>query len=275
MTGTYAHRLWSTPNPRWKILISWPNWTHNAGPVVWTPDRRLFLDTFVGKFLGEHGARWCISKWTGMLPALEILYLPYHARMATTHILYLHGFRSSPASKKAQAMAAAVKSRMPEVVWYCPALSPSPERATQDVMNAIEDWPRETMTIVGSSLGGFYATFLAEKWGCKAVLLNPAIRPSRDLAHQLGELTQWHDPEQHFVFETKHVDELQALEIAGITRPERYFAVIAKGDEVLDWKEMTGHYPGIRCKLLAGGDHALSDFEAHMNEIFAFMQRTP
>jgi len=192
--------------------------------------------------------------------------------MPTTHILYLHGFRSSPASVKAQKMALAVKSRMPDAIWHCPALPPSPEQAMQEVMASISDWPRGTMTVIGSSLGGFYATWLAEKLGCKAVLLNPAVRPSRDLAHQLGEHAHWHDPEQHFVFETKHVQELQTMELAHITRPERYFAVIAKGDEVLDWNEMTGHYRGIQCKLLPGGDHALSDFDDHIEEIFEFIQ---
>lgn len=142
----------------------------------------------------------------------------------------------------------------------------------QEVVTAIHGWPCETMTVIGSSLGGFYATWLAERLGCKAVLLNPAVRPSRDLANQLGEHAQWHDPEQHFVFETKHVQELQTMEMANITHPERYFAVIAKGDEVLNWQEMASHYPGIRRKLLSGGDHALSNFDEHLDEIFEFMQ---
>ena len=132
------------------------------------------------------------------------------------------------------------------------------------VLEATADWPLATTAVIGSSLGGFYATWLAERWSCKAVLLNPAVRPARDLAAHLGNQTVWHDPEQHFVFEAAYVDELIALEIAQISRPERYYAVIAKGDEVLDWREMTGHYGGATIKLLPAGDHALSDYDQHI-----------
>ena len=191
--------------------------------------------------------------------------------MSTTHLLYLHGFRSSPASTKARLTAAAIAHRYPSVIWLCPALPASPKRAMDGVLRATADWPLATTAVMGSSLGGFYATWLAERWGCKAVLLNPAVHPARDLAAHLGEQTLWHDPDQHFVFESKFVDELRALVVAHISRPERYCAVIAKGDEVLDWQEMTGHYPGAAIKLLPGGDHALSDYDQHLDELLDFL----
>lgn len=189
----------------------------------------------------------------------------------TTHLLYLHGFRSSPASTKARMTAAAVAKHFPAVTWLCPALPPSPSHAMQEVLLSIADWPRESMAVVGSSLGGFYATWLAERIGCKAVLLNPAVKPARDLATQLGDQTSWHDPEQHFVFDTSHVDELRSMEVEHISQPGRYFAVIAKGDEVLDWREMSAHYPGARIKLLSNSDHALTDYDLHLNEVLAFL----
>jgi predicted esterase YcpF (UPF0227 family) len=191
--------------------------------------------------------------------------------MPTTHLLYLHGFRSSPASTKARMTAAAVAQRLANVRWLCPSLPISPKQAMSDVLHATADWPKATTAVIGSSLGGFYATWLAERWGCKAVLLNPAIRPARDLAAHLGDQTVWHDPEQHFVFEAAYVDELKALEIACITLPQRYFAVIAKGDEVLDWQEMAGHYGGVAIKLLAGSDHALSDYDQHLHAVLDFL----
>ncbi len=187
--------------------------------------------------------------------------------MATTHLLYLHGFRSSPASNKARMTANAVAQRAPHVTWLCPALSASPRQAMDDVLQATAHWPLATTAVMGSSLGGFYATWLAERWGCKAALLNPAVHPARDLAAHLGQHAVWHDPEQHFIFTADHVEELRAQEITHITRPERYFAVIAKGDEVLDWREMVGHYPGATIKLLPGGDHALSDYAEHLDEV--------
>ncbi len=192
--------------------------------------------------------------------------------MPTTHLLYLHGFRSSPASTKARLTAAAVASRHPGVTWLCPALPPSPQQAMDQVLQAIAHWPTASMAVMGSSLGGFYATWLAERLGCKAVLLNPAVKPARDLAAQLGEHALWHDPTQHFTFDQSHVDELKAQEIPHISHPERYFAVIAKGDELLDWREMLGHYPGATIKLLPGGDHALSDFEQHLDQALGFLQ---
>lgn len=191
--------------------------------------------------------------------------------MPTTHLLYLHGFRSSPASTKARMTAAAVAAHYPDVTWLCPALPPSPRQAMADVLRATADWPLATTSVIGSSLGGFYATWLAERWGCKAALLNPAVHPARDLAAHLGDQTVWQDPETHFVFEAAYVDELRAQEIARITQPERYLAVIAKGDEVLDWKEMTGHYAGATIKLLPGGDHALSDYDQHLDTVLDFL----
>jgi predicted esterase YcpF (UPF0227 family) len=192
--------------------------------------------------------------------------------MDTTHLLYLHGFRSSPRSFKAQRMEAAVRARHPAVTWWCPQLPPSPRAAMELVLRGIAAWPAERMAVVGSSLGGFYATWVAERTGCRAVLLNPAVDPARDLHGYLGEQTSWHDPDERFVVEPGFLDELRALECGPVRHPGRYFAVIAKGDEVLDWREMTGRYPGVRTKLLEGGDHALSDFDAHLEEVLAFLQ---
>jgi len=125
--------------------------------------------------------------------------------------------------------------------------------------------------VIGSSLGGFYATILAERTGCRAVLLNPAVDPARDLAGFIGEQASWHDPQDHFVFRAEDVEALRALTPGAITRPQRYLAIIAKGDEVLDWREMAARYAGARIKLLQGGDHALSDFDHHLPDIVRFL----
>jgi uncharacterized protein len=191
--------------------------------------------------------------------------------MAITHLLYLHGFRSSPHSNKARQVAARLAQRHPRVTWWCPQLPPSPKAAIDMVMQGISAWPRPHMAVMGSSLGGFYATCVAEATACKAVLLNPAIHPARDLAMYIGEQTAWNDPSEHFFFRPRFVEELRALESTQLTHPENYFAVIAKGDEVLDWREMTGRYPGARIKLLERSDHALSDFDSHIGEVFDFL----
>ena len=140
------------------------------------------------------------------------------------------------------------------------------------VADTVGAWPAPAMAVIGSSLGGFYATVVAERFGCPAVLLNPAVDPARDLTKYIGEQTAFHDPAERFCFRAEFVDELRALAPAATTRPERYFAVIAKGDELLDWREMSARYAGSRIKLLEGGDHALSDFDEHLPDILHFLQ---
>lgn len=191
--------------------------------------------------------------------------------MTITHLLYLHGFRSSPQSTKARQVAARVQAQHPGVTWWCPQLPPSPREAMQMVAGGIAGWPHGRMAVVGSSLGGFYATWVAQQTGCRAALLNPAVYPARDLAKYIGEQTTWHDPAEHFYFKAEYVDELRALQVDPQAAQAPVFAIIAKGDEVLDWREMTGRYPGARTKLLEGGDHALSDFDEHIDELFAFL----
>ena len=192
--------------------------------------------------------------------------------MKTTHLLYLHGFRSSPQSQKAQQVAARVAAEHPALRWWCPQLPPSPCEAMRLLDDGIADWPRESMAVIGSSLGGFYATYLAATLDCRAVLLNPAVDPARDLQRHIGEQTAWHDPQSRFFFRPEFIDELRDLQVGALPHPERLFAIVAKGDEVLDWREMTARYPGSRIDLLDGGDHALSDFEtAHLDDVMAFV----
>jgi hypothetical protein len=189
-----------------------------------------------------------------------------------THLLYLHGFRSSPASFKARRLHAWLQANRPDVLWWCPQLPPSPRAAMALVERGIEDWPHERMAVVGSSLGGFYAAWVAERHGCPAVLLNPAVNPARDLAAYIGELTAFHDPGVHFFFRPEYVDELRALTLPANTHPERICAVIAKGDEVLDWREMSARCAGATLRLLEDGDHALSDFDAHLPHLLRFLR---
>jgi predicted esterase YcpF (UPF0227 family) len=187
---------------------------------------------------------------------------------ALTHILYLHGFRSSPKSMKSQMLGQAVQSWSSPtgqvITWVCPQLPPSPAQTVAMLRDIVADWPVDTMAVIGSSLGGFYATVLAEQLGCRAAVINPAVLPARDLARYIGEQSNFHDPQDRFFFRAEFITELEALAPHPITRPERYWALIAKGDEVLNWQEMVAHYPGVNLTLLEGSDHAVSDFDQHM-----------
>ena len=187
-----------------------------------------------------------------------------------THLLYLHGFRSSPQSTKARQVAAWVREHRPDLQWWCPQLPPSPRAAIDAIFERLARWPVAQMAVIGSSLGGFYATVVTERTGCRGVLLNPAVQPARDLQRYIGETSAWHSDERFF-FRAEFIDELRAMEPPAPTRLERYFAIIAKGDEVLSWREMSARYAGTRIKLLEGSDHALSDFSAHWPDVVDFL----
>jgi uncharacterized protein len=189
-----------------------------------------------------------------------------------THLLYLHGFRSSPQSTKARTMARWIATHRPDIVWWCPQLPASPAAAMQGVLAGIDAWPSAQMAVVGSSLGGFYATAVAERRDCRAVVLNPAVDPARDLAGAVGAATTaWHS-DVPFEFRAEYVDELRALAApARLRHPERTLAVIATGDEVLSWREMAARYAGCNVRIVEGSDHALGDFDAHLPAVLAFL----
>lgn len=191
--------------------------------------------------------------------------------MATTHLLYLHGFRSSPQSTKARLMAQHVAQHHPGVQFWCPQLPPSPRAAMALVAQGIAAWPRATMAVVGSSLGGFYASWVAQQQACPSVLLNPAVDPARDLGRHIGEQTAWHDPAERFDFRPEYIGELRALDLRGRPPAGPELALIAQGDELLDWREMAARYPQARQIVLAGGDHALSDFPAYLPRVVEFL----
>lgn len=184
-------------------------------------------------------------------------------------ILYLHGFRSSPKSMKARLMTERMAALGLSDQFLCPQLPASPKEAMQLAFALIEGVPAEQLTIVGSSLGGYYATYMAERLGCRAVLLNPAIVPRLDLDQHVGVTTQYHSDEP-FEFKHEHIEELRALEVSQITRPERYFLIAATGDEVLDYRDMVAHYAGARQHVIQGSDHAISEFADYLAPVLAF-----
>ena len=153
--------------------------------------------------------------------------------------------------------------------FLCPQLPPSPRAAFALIRELVEGKPPEEISVVGSSLGGIYATALAEAIGCRAVLINPAVWPARDLAKYIGEQQAWHS-EDRFYFRPEYIDELQDLTVDDITQPQRYLLLAATGDEVLDWREMTARYAGANQHVIEGSDHGLSDFEQYLDEVVQF-----
>lgn len=194
-----------------------------------------------------------------------------------TTIVYLHGFRSSPASVKATQFRAAVDAlpaaQRPRL--YVPNLQTRPAAAIADVAEWLRhDHDPDALAFVGSSLGGFYATHLAERYGARAVLVNPAVRPARDLAPYVGVQTNLHTGEAFEVF-ASDFDDLRALEVGKITRPERYWLLVETADEVLDYREAVTFYGGAYQYVRGGGDHTFTDFVPQLPAILRFCGVVP
>jgi len=182
-------------------------------------------------------------------------------------ILYLHGFCSSPQSWKARLLADALEERGLSERLFCPFLSPRPDEAIRqaEAIIARESGP---LTVVGSSLGGFYATWLAEKYGLYAALINPAVVAPISLEKYLGMQTNLHTGES-FEFTTEHIDQLRTLEVPQVT-PSRYLLMVETGDEVLDFRDAVTRYAGCRQIVLEGGDHSFSRFPAFLPQLIEF-----
>lgn len=194
--------------------------------------------------------------------------------MAVTLVVYLHGFRSSPNSTKAVTTGEAVRalsSADHSYEWYCPQLLASPKASLEMVTKHIDQTKFDRIVIVGSSLGGFYTNYLAEKYQCKGITLNPAVYAARELEPHVGMMTAY-DSEEPFDFKAEYIDELRALQVGPITDPEHYFLIAAKGDELLDWKEMVAFYPGAKQLILEGGDHGISDYANHLPAVIDFIK---
>ena len=175
-------------------------------------------------------------------------------------IVYLHGFNSSPVSHKAQVMA----GRMAAQDFACPAL---PAHAGE-ALRAIEPLLRAKPCLVGSSLGGFYATYLAEKHDLKAVLLNPAIDPHVGLRAYLGPQQNLYTGERYELTET-HLREWEKLYVPRLT-PRRYLLIVETGDEVLDYRRAVERYAGAEQIVVQGGDHSLNRYPQHLPRILEF-----
>ena len=193
--------------------------------------------------------------------------------MPSTLLVYLHGFRSSPRSSKAVMTGEAIKalsSAANLIEWYCPQLLASPKESMNMVTAHIEQSKADRIVVIGSSLGGFYANHLAEKYACKAVALNPAVRAARELAPHVGMMTAY-DSDEPFDFRPEYIDELKALQVEAITNPGRYFLIAAKGDELLDWREMVDFYSGAKQLVLEGSDHGIADYAEHLPKVLDFI----
>lgn len=183
-------------------------------------------------------------------------------------IAYLHGFNSSPQSHKAQVLGHYMRERGLGERYACPALPPVASDAIAIAQALMERHSGEPMCFVGSSLGGFYATYLAEKHGARAVLINPAIDPHIGLRSYLGEQKNLHTGEPYQLTEA-HLRDWQRLYVDRLT-PSRYLLIVETGDEVLDYRAAVRRYAGAEQVVVKGGDHSLQSFPDHLSRILRF-----
>ena len=195
--------------------------------------------------------------------------------MSSTLVVYLHGFRSSPRSSKAVMTGEAIKALSTldnPIEWYCPQLLASPKASMDIVIKHIEESKHNRLVVIGSSLGGYYTNYRAEKYDCKAVALNPAVRASKELAPHVGMLTSY-DTDEPYDFRPEYIDELKSLQVEQISNPGRYFLMAAKGDELLDWREMVDFYKGAEQLVLEGSDHGIADYLDHLPRVLKFISQ--
>ena len=188
-------------------------------------------------------------------------------------LIYLHGFNSSPQSHKAQLTKRWLAEHHPAVRFICPAMSPYPDRAGAEILAATGDveWP--SALVMGSSMGGFYTTWVAARHGCKAVLINPAVRPWQGREYLLGEQTNFHTGET-YPFTRRDIEGFPRYGVETIPRPENFWVLLQTGDEVLDYRLARDFYTGCRQTIEEGGDHSFQHFERFLPEIIRFWKGT-
>jgi len=190
--------------------------------------------------------------------------------MEPARLIYLHGFNSSPQSHKSRALSAYMADRGLLDRLISPAIPPVPAEAMVMLVDLYEsNRCHGEVAVAGSSLGGFYATYLAERFNARAVLINPAVRPHLLLKKYLGENKNYYTSE-HWMLEQAHIEQLRQLDVEHITRPERYLLMLQKGDETLDYRQALEKYCNCPVVLEEGGDHSFVGFENHIEQILKF-----
>lgn len=188
-----------------------------------------------------------------------------------TNILYIHGFNSSPQSTKALQTQQYFKEHLPNVEVFVPDVAVSPNQAiallTEIILsNQSSDW-----CLMGSSLGGFFATHLAEKFKLPAVLINPAIKPYELLAEYIGEQVNPYSGKVLTVTEA-HMHELKQLRVHEIVEKSRYYLLTQTGDEILDYRQGVALFAGCQQFIHQGGDHSFVNYQQMLPNIVKFFQ---
>lgn len=185
-------------------------------------------------------------------------------------LLYLHGYNSSSQSKKALQTKQWLALNAPHIKFICPDLPPFAKSAVDMLSSIIEAHHPESVFVVGSSMGGFFASYLIEQYDLRGVLINPAVNPTRGLANWIGENINYMSGEK-WLFEPHHIDEFRQFESKRITLKSNYLVLLQTGDDVLDYRDAQIHYAGAKIIIEQGGDHSFIDYDQHLAKIHQFL----
>jgi uncharacterized protein len=185
-------------------------------------------------------------------------------------IIYLHGFLSSPQSQKAQQTLAYITTHYPDILIEIPKLAHYPQAAVDLIEQLVKRHAGKKCHFIGSSLGGFLSTYMVQKFGGKAVVINPAVRPYELLADYMGAHV---NPYTHegFTLEASHIEQLINLDVKKIEQVENFWVLLQTGDETLDYRQALDKYQGAKLTVEEGGDHSFQDFERFLPDIFRFL----
>jgi predicted esterase YcpF (UPF0227 family) len=179
-------------------------------------------------------------------------------------IFYIHGFGSSGCSKKAEILKSYFKARV-----FSPSLSHIPELAIDTLEQMVMQLGAyHDITLVGSSLGGYYATYLSHKYALKAILVNPSVYPYQTLASHVGLNHSYHDSSD-YGFIQAHIDSLKRYEVKEIDA-RKFLVLLQRGDEVLDYREAKEKYHDSKLIIEDGGNHSFDGFERYLPKIEKF-----
>ncbi|MDG2018062.1 MAG: YqiA/YcfP family alpha/beta fold hydrolase [Porticoccaceae bacterium] len=185
-------------------------------------------------------------------------------------LLYLHGFNSSPQSKKAIETEQWMRLNAPHISYCCPQLSPYASEVMGMLRPIIEAHLPQPVYLIGSSMGGFFATCLAEQYNLRAVLINPAVNPGSGLHSWLGENSNFITGEK-WIFKPEHIEEYSDLDPQDIKRQQNYKLRLQTGDEVLDYRHAQRRYRGCSIETEVGGDHSFVDYQRHISANLEFL----
>lgn len=187
-------------------------------------------------------------------------------------LLYLHGFNSAPASKKARQLIAACERLGIAAQLRVPALHHHPHQAIAQCEQAIAELGAPLL--IGSSLGGYYATYLAERHGLNALLINPAVQPHLRFDGYLGPQQNLYSGET-WQLTLDHIQALTELDVAAPQDPQRFQVWLQTGDETLDYRQAQAWYRACTLRIQPGGDHSYQRFAEHLPALFAFAGLSP